>query len=71
VNVPNLVKMANQIGQFFRAEPDRDAAVTGIETHIRRYWEPRMRRAIVEHLNKGGEGLDELVRSAVQRLSAS
>ncbi len=71
MNLEPLVKMANQIGQFFRAEPDRDAAVAGIESHLRRYWEPRMRKAIIQHLEQGGEGLDELPRAAVKRLSAA
>jgi formate dehydrogenase subunit delta len=70
VNVEHLVKMANQIGQFFRSDPDRDAAVAGIESHLRRFWAPPMRRAIVEHLQQGGEGLDDLVRAAVQKLAS-
>ena len=71
MNIEHLVKMANQIGQFFRAEPDRASAVAGIETHLRRYWEPRMRKAIVQHLEQGGEGLEDLVKMAVQRLADS
>jgi formate dehydrogenase subunit delta len=69
MNTAYLVRMANQIGQFFRAEPDRDVAVAGIESHLRRYWEPRMRKAIVQHLEQGGEGLDELAKAAIKRLS--
>jgi formate dehydrogenase subunit delta len=71
MNIEHLVKMANQIGQFFRAEPDRDAAVAGIETHLRRYWEPRMRKAIVAHLEQGGEGLEDLVKAAVRKLATT
>ena len=71
MNIEHLVKMANQIGQFFRAEADRDSAVAGIESHLRRYWEPRMRKAIVQHLEQGGEGLEDLVKMAVQRLADS
>ena len=65
----NLVKMANNIEAFFRGEPDRDAAVAGIENHLKRFWDPRMRTAIVAHLKGGGEGLGELARLAVQRIS--
>jgi len=69
MNSQNLVKMANQIEAFFRSDPDRDAAVSGIESHLRRFWEPRMRDAIVKHLEEGGAGLGELVKLAVQRLA--
>ncbi|MCL4183076.1 MAG: formate dehydrogenase subunit delta [Burkholderiaceae bacterium] len=67
MNIDKLVRMANQIERFFRSEPDRDAAVAGIADHIRRFWEPRMREAIVAHLDAGGEGLDELARRAIER----
>jgi formate dehydrogenase subunit delta len=67
--VAHLVKMANDIGDFFASEPDREAAISGIAGHIRRYWEPRMRRQIYAHLAAGGEGLGELARDAVARLA--
>ncbi|MGU7776422.1 formate dehydrogenase subunit delta, partial [Burkholderia sp. MR1-5-21] len=41
----HLIDMANQIGEFFASMPDRDEALAGIADHIRRFWEPRMRRA--------------------------
>jgi formate dehydrogenase subunit delta len=68
MDVQHLVKMANQIEQFFRADPVADNAVAGIEAHLRRNWDPRMRRAIIEHCAKGGEGLGELAKRAVMRL---
>ena len=58
--------MANQIGQFFNAQGDGAAA--GIEDHLRKFWDPRMRREIVAHLKAGGAGLDPDVRAAVERL---
>jgi formate dehydrogenase subunit delta len=65
----HLVKMANDIGAYFRAEPDHAAAVAGIATHIRRFWEPRMRRRIHAHAAAGGAGLDALVREAIAELA--
>ena len=67
--VDQLVKMANDIGAYFRAEPEHAAAVTGIATHIRRFWEPRMRRRIHAHAAAGGAGLDALVREALVELA--
>ena len=71
MSVEHLVQMANDIGHFFAAEPRREDAIAGIVNHIERFWDPRMRRQIEKHLSEGGEGLEELVREAVARLSAS
>ena len=65
-----LVHMANDIGAFFHAEPRREDAVAGIVGHIKRFWTPRMRQKIVEHLRHGGEGLEDLPREAIGRLEA-
>ena len=62
-----LIYMANQIGKFFRSQGD-DKAVPGIAEHIRKFWDPRMRSAILAHLDAGGAELDPDVRSAVEKL---
>jgi formate dehydrogenase subunit delta len=62
----HLVKMANDIGNFFRAEPVREDAVAGIANHIAKYWTQSMRRKMVAH---GEAGLDELPRAALRRLA--
>lgn len=69
MNVERLVQMANDIGRYFAAEPDREEAVSGIAGHLKRFWEPRMRTAILAHLATGGEGLDDLARAGVERLA--
>ncbi len=62
-----LVKMANQIAAFFAADPDRKAAVDGVASHLKRFWEPRMRREILALLDRGGEhGMDALVVEALR-----
>lgn len=68
MSVADLVRMANDIGHFFAAEPRRAEAIAGIAGHIQRFWDPRMRRKIIEHVRAGGEGLDELTRAAVATL---
>jgi len=61
-----LVRMANQIGAFFASEPDRPVAVEGVTNHLRRFWEPRMRGQLLDHLDAtGGAGLSPLVLDAV------
>lgn len=66
----HLVKMANDIADYFASEPDRAAATSGIAQHLRRFWEPRMRRRIAAYLEAGGEGLSELARAGVSELVA-
>lgn len=67
----HLVKMANDIGNFFRAEPQREDAIAGITNHIVRYWTKRMREKIAAHIRQGGDtDLDDLPREALRRLIA-
>jgi formate dehydrogenase subunit delta len=67
--VEQLIRMANDIGDFFAAESDRQVAVDGIAQHIRRFWAPRMRRAIYAHLAAGGAGLGDLAHAAIAQLA--
>jgi formate dehydrogenase subunit delta len=62
-----LAYMANQIGRFFQSQKP-DTAVAGIEDHIRKFWDPRMREALVTELAEGRIELDPLVRQAVEKL---
>jgi formate dehydrogenase subunit delta len=64
-----MIYMANQIGKFFTLQ-GHDKAVAGIANHLTKFWDPSMRKKIVLHLNEGGEGLDPLVKEAVQTLRA-
>ena len=65
-----LIYMANQIGKFFEAQ-DIETASTKIAEHIIKFWDPRMRRAIVAHLDAGGSGLNPAARRAVETLQRS
>lgn len=68
MDVQNLVKMANQIGAFFESMPDREQAKADIANHLKRFWEPRMRKAIVEGLSTpAAEGLNSIVREAIDK----
>jgi formate dehydrogenase subunit delta len=52
MNPDNLIKMANQIGSFFETMPDREQAQSDIASHIKRFWEPRMRRSLLQHVDQ-------------------
>ncbi len=61
-----LIKMANQIGAFFEAMPNREQAVKDIAAHIQRNWEPRMRTALLQHISDNGDAeLSPMVREAL------
>ena len=61
-----LVGMANQIGDFFEDMPDREQAKADIANHLKKFWEPRMRKAIVQKMDGGeAEGLRPMVREAI------
>jgi len=66
MHIENLVKMANQIGQFFEAEPNREQAIKDIASHLKRFWDPRMRTAIIVHVDQGGTGLLEIVSTTIK-----
>lgn len=42
----SLIKMANQIAQYFASEPDHTLAVNGVRQHIKSFWTPGMRREL-------------------------
>lgn len=66
MDIHNLVKMANQIGAFFESMPDREQAKADIATHLKKFWEPRMRRTILQKMDGGeAEGLNPMVREAI------
>ena len=62
----HLVHLANNIGAFFESEKDRKKGADGVANHIRNFWEPRMRREILQYLDQQqGAGLSELVLTAL------
>jgi formate dehydrogenase subunit delta len=60
-----LVRMANQIADFFKVQSESEA-ISGAANHIRMFWDPRMRAKMAEHLAHGGEGLNPIALKAVQ-----
>ena len=71
MNTELLVKMANEISMFFASESASTEAANDVATHLKRFWEPRMRRQIIAHCEEHhGEGLTDLARQAVALLAA-
>ena len=66
MDASDLVRMANQIADFFKAYPHEEA-VRETANHIEKLWDPRMRRQLREYLDVGGKGLGELAAEAAKR----
>ncbi len=68
MDIDNLIRMANRIGDFFEAMPDADEASRDIAQHLKRFWAPRMRSQIVAHVDAAGESaLKPIVIDAIRR----
>lgn len=72
MDLHRLVQMANQIGDFFESMPDREQAMTDLASHLKRFWDPRMRRELLEYIDKqGGKDLKEIVLQAIANNKAA
>jgi FdhD protein len=67
MNILKLIHMANKIGEFFDAFPDREEALLGISNHLQKFWEPRMLSQLLEYLDaENGKDLTPIVLSAIR-----
>jgi formate dehydrogenase subunit delta len=72
MDVEHLVAMANQIGHFYESLPDREEALASTASHMRRFWDPRMRLAMLTYVDEmGGAGLEAFTLEAIQRHRAT
>ena len=69
MHAKDLIRMANQIAGYFASYP-HDHAVAEVASHIRDFWEPRMRHALLAHIEAGGHGLHDLVLKVATHLRA-
>lgn len=60
-----MIYMANQIATFFNSQPKGDRAEQ-VAGHLNDFWDPRMRRQLLDHVAQGGEGLDPVVIDAAR-----
>ncbi len=64
-----LVRMANDIARNLQAAHSDDAASATAE-HLRNFWAPSMRRALIAHADAGGDGLSVVALGAAALLRA-
>ena len=65
--IEKLVRMANQIADFYAAMPEREAA-EGAAAHLSLYWTPKMIREIIAFADQGHPGLNAIAARAVESL---
>lgn len=63
-STPPHVRLANDVAVQFAHRP-ADEAAGAVARHLRMFWDPRMRRALLAHVEGGGVGLEPVVISAV------
>lgn len=68
MEVEKLIKMANQIGDFFEANPDVEEAKLEIASHLKKFWNFVMIHSLVAHVQQHqGQGLHPRVIAAIQQ----
>jgi formate dehydrogenase subunit delta len=65
--IDKLVRMANQVGDFFGPMAE-EAATRGVATHLKRFWTPKMIGEIIGYLDSGQAGLNPAAARAVAAL---
>ncbi|ANI58552.1 formate dehydrogenase subunit delta [Pseudomonas frederiksbergensis] len=66
MSTENLIKMVNQIAQYFASEPDQQQAVLGVRNHLQMYWTPGMRKELLAwQTTHQGADLHPLAQAAV------
>lgn len=68
LDMDRLIAMANQIGDFFAPYPPV-RRIEGVRNHLRTYWDPRMRKALLDYINEeGGTSLHDYVVTGAKAL---
>ena len=63
-----LIKMANQVGDFFGADPNKTQANIEIANHLNRFWTLDMRQQIAKYVSeKNGAGMHAQVVTAISQ----
>jgi formate dehydrogenase subunit delta len=71
MNIDHMIKMANEITSFWEGEAGPDKAAVEVASHLRRFWEPRMRAQMISYLEeRQGAGLHDVAKAAVALLAS-
>ena len=65
--IPAYVRLANEIAAQFAHRPPAEAA-TAIANHVKAVWDPRMKKALIAHVETGAQDLDPVAALAARQL---
>jgi formate dehydrogenase subunit delta len=65
--VPSHVRLINEVSEQFGHKP-LEVAAAAVAAHLGDFWEPRMKKALLEHVAAGGDGLDPVALRAAELL---
>lgn len=65
-----LIKMGEQIVANCSFSDDQEIVIDKVADHLQRFWDPRMRTAIKENLASSPDAASEVLREAVNKISA-
>ena len=68
--MPPVIRLSNEISVQFTGKP-HDEAVDAIAQHLNMFWEPRMRRQLVELAPQHRGDLAEIVFDVIPKLRIS
>jgi len=68
--LPPEIRLGHDVTRNLAAHLPPQAAAEAVATHLRKFWDPRMRRAIVGYVRSGDERVDPLLAEAVRRYLA-
>jgi formate dehydrogenase subunit delta len=69
MDAEHLVDMVNDIANFFAPASGTTQAPADVASHLKRFWEPRMLRQIVEVWRSGRGEFSDVARAAVALLA--
>ena len=70
MEIKNLIRMANDIGNFFKSYPDQEQAKENAASHMQKFWGRDMRVLIKEHVTKTSlkdSHLDDFIFEAINK----
>ncbi len=68
MEISKLIYMANQIAKNLTYSSDLEA-IDATQDHIEKFWDPKMRFLLKNHVVSGGEGLSDIVIKASKKLN--
>ena len=68
MQIDDLVRMINQIAEFFAAYPEEEA-VDGVAEHLHKFWDPTMRKQMIAERRACADRLHPLAHRALDALA--